>query len=604
MAKSIKEALELARAAAGIGPIGRPNVTQTSAIAEPARPTAEADRTPRKAVPVTIIQSASRRPDPQAHRVSPSVNQNKRARQVRSRPPTQDLLISSKTLHPPPAKPHSRKLAQPTLGITPAPPTVAKSLTVSPSARLLLTASADKTIVLAPQMELLGRKTQALVGDAQAQHEIALGVDFGTSSVKVVIGDSALGKSFAVPFGDHEGIEKYLLPARLFQTGSQFSLAEGEECHRDLKLAFLAAPMDQKNQVRIAAFLALVIQRARAWLLTNHAQIYRRTQLFWKLSVGLPAAHHQDSKLFKPFTQVCAAAWAVAGQAGVVDEPTVVELLRKPQITTGSDEDVEVMIVPEIAAQIYGFVVSTNFDREAQNIFLMADVGAGTVDASLFHVFPARGGKWDFEFFTSVIEPHGVSNLHRHRVDWWVKSLGESAASPNELIQQLRQFKFQTDQQCNIPDSFADYFSGIEVTERKDKPNPDDDFYDRTLAQVRGRALWRTWKDELLPKEMLAGVPFFLGGGGARMNFYEKLTDSMNAGLNGFSWLYASPRALVLPDDLIVDDIAKSDYDRLSVAYGLSRLELGRVLKALPKPKLLSTYETTWTDHYTSKDQC
>ncbi|QDL37230.1 hypothetical protein [Rhodoferax sediminis] len=474
---------------------------------------------------------------------------------------------------------------------------------MSPSARLLLTAGEDKAIALALQMELAGRTTQALVGEAQAQNEIALGVDFGTSSVKAVIGDSALGKSFVVPFGNQEGIEKYLLPSRLFQTGFEFALAGGSECHRDLKLAFLAAPQDQENQVRIVAFLALVIQRARAWLLTQHAQTYRRTQLFWKLSVGLPAAHYQDSTLFEPFAHLCAVAWAVAGRTGPVDEPTIVGLLRQPLAHTGSDQDAEVMVIPEIAAQIYGFVVSTSFDRKAQNIFLMADIGAGTVDASLFHVFPARGGKWDFEFFTSVVQPHGVSNLHRHRVDWWTYSLQESSA-PAGLAQQLLQFKFQTDQQGNIPNSFVDYFAGIEVNARKGVPGPDHDFYDKTLAQVQGSTLWRAWKNNLVSQQTLSGVPFFLSGGGARMKFYEALTTSMSKAFSSYSWLYATPRVMTPPDDLVVDDIARVDYDRLSVAYGLSRLELGRVLKALPMPRLISPPATSWTDHYISKDLC
>lgn len=512
-------------------------------------------------------------------------------------------MISNKTLHPPPAQPYPQKLAPPAPPVVPVRPAAFKPLAISPSTRLLLTAGVDKAIAFAPQMELAGRKTQALVGEAQAQHEIVLGVDFGTSSVKVVIGDSALGKSFVVPFGNYEGIEKYLLPSRLFQTGSQFSLAGGSECHRDLKLAFLAAPQDQHNQVRIVAFLALVIQRARAWLLTHHAQTYRRTQLFWKLSVGLPAAHYQDSTLFEPFARLCAVAWAVAGQAGRVDEPTIVEMLCQPPSITGSEHDAEVMIVPEIAAQIYGFVVSTSFDRKAKNIFLMADVGAGTVDASLFHVFPARGGKWDFEFFTSVVRPHGVSNLHRHRVDWWTEALEESAA-PTELAQQLLQFKFQTDQQCNIPASFANYFDGIKVNEGKSTRDPDREFFDGIWDQVRGGVVWKAWKDNLVPKEMLAGVPFFLSGGGARMKFYEALATSMSKAFPGCPWLYASSRTLVVPDDLVVDAIAKADYDRLSVAYGLSRLELGRVLRALPMPKLIAPPTTTWSHHYVSKDDC
>lgn len=605
MAKSIREAFELARAAAAtVVPTGRPDVTQTLAKAEPPRPPAATDPPPRSsAAPAPIGRSANHRPDPRARRASPPADYEKLETRGRSRPPTQDLVISYKTLHPGAAPQSPTKLVSPAPVAVPATPSIPNLLTVAPTARLLLTSGADKTIALAPQMELAGRQTQALAGEAHAQHEIALGVDFGTSSVKVVIGDSALGKSFAVPFGNHEGIEKYLLPSRLFQTGSQFSLAGGSECHRDLKLAFLAAPQNQDNQVRIVAFLALVIQRARAWLLMRHAQTYRRTQLFWKLSVGLPAAHYQDSNLFKPFAQLCTLAWVAAGQVGPVDETTIVELLRQPPSATGSDQDAEVLVVPEIAAQIYGFVVSTSFDRNAKNIFLMADVGAGTVDASLFHVFPARGGKWDFEFFTSIVRPHGVSNLHRHRVDWWTGALQESAA-PTELVQQLSHFKFQTDQQCQIPTSFANYFAGIKVNERQGAANPDRDFYDKMLAQVRGSALWRTWKDNLLPKETLAGVPFFLSGGGARMKFYSTLTASMMERPTGFSWLYATPRALAQPVDLVIDDSAEEDYDRLSVAYGLSRLELGRVLKALPIPKLLSPPTTTWTDHYVSKDLC
>ena len=321
------------------------------------------------------------------------------------------------------------------------------------------------------------------------------------------------------------------------------------------------------------------------------------------MSVGLPAAHYQDSTLFKPFAQLCAVAWAVAGQAGPVDESSIVELLQHPPAATGSDEDAEVIVVPEIAAQIFGFVMSTSFDRKAKNIFLMADVGAGTVDSSLFHVYPARGGKWDFEFFTSVVQPHGVSNLHRHRVDWWANALQESSA-PAGLAQQLLQFKFQTDQQCNIPNSFVDYFAGIEVKARKGVPSPDHEFFDRTLAQVQGSTLWRTWKDNLVSQQTLSGVPFFLSGGGARMKFYEALTASMSKALSSYSWLYATPRVMTPPDDLVVDDIARVDYDRLSVAYGLSRLELGRVLKALPMPRLISPPVTSWTDHYISKDLC
>ena len=116
--------------------------------------------------------------------------------------------------------------------------------------------------------------------------------------------------------------------------------------------------------------------------------------------------------------------------------------------------------------------------------------------------------------------------------------------------------------------------------------------------------MWRACNDNLLATRMLSGVPFFLCGGGARMKFYAALMTSLGERKNGFPWLYAVPGVLVPPDDLVIDDIAKAGYDRLSVAYGLSRLELGNVLKALPAPNLIEPPTANWTNHYVSKDSC
>ena len=59
-----------------------------------------------------------------------------------------------------------------------------------------------------------------------------------------------------------------------------------------------------------------------------------------------------------------------------------------------------------------------------------------------------------------------------------------------------------------------------------------------------------------------------------------------------------------VPDDLVADGIAEAEYDRLSVAYGLSRLEVGKVVKAMPQPKLDIPPVNSWRDNYTDKDQC
>jgi hypothetical protein len=46
------------------------------------------------------------------------------------------------------------------------------------------------------------------------------------------------------------------------------------------------------------------------------------------------------------------------------------------------------------------------------------------------------------------------------------------------------------------------------------------------------------------------------------------------------------------------------EYDRLSVAFGLSFLEVSAVLKATAIRKMDTQEPRNWRDNYTDKDQC
>lgn len=460
-----------------------------------------------------------------------------------------------------------------------------------------------KAASLLPRFETAGRATQILVGRPDDEREVVIGLDFGTSCVKVVIGDSALGKAFAVPFCKAEGITRFLLASRLCQTGRVFSLDSGTHTYRDLKLSLLASPTDPVLQQRVVAFLALIIRRARGWLLTEHNATYKRTAIAWKLAVGLPTAQHHQSPLSELFERLSHAAWLAAGEPGGITDTAIDTLLADASKRDETAAGVEVTVVPEIAAQIYGFVASNSFDKQAPNLYLMADVGAGTVDSSLFRVKQGKGGRWDFEFYTSVVEPNGVSNLHRYRVNWWSDVLTQAKA-PQHLIANLEQTKLITDQQFSTPESYSDYFSGLEAKLPKAVKSPDEEFFNlRVLAQVQGKTLWRTWKDNLLPQSSLANVPFFMCGGGVRMSYYQQLERRLSS-MPGYTWLKAECWVMGVPEDLVAEGVSEEEYDRLSVAYGLSRLEVGKIVKALPQPKLAIEPVNIWRDNYVDKDQC
>lgn len=474
----------------------------------------------------------------------------------------------------------------------------------------LINAGQDDYVYCAPAIS--GLELQSHGGFWSDEREVAIGLDFGTSSVKVIVGDSVLEKAFAVPFSQETDVRRYLLPSRLYETAEGFSLnGVGGDVHRDLKLALLADPKDGEAKIRVAAFLALVIRHARGWLLSEQRDVYAQTNILWKLAVGLPAAHHLQDERQGLFQRVALAGWLAASSSNQTLDRNVVSaaLARAAQLSSGDEptpisEDVEVSIVPEIAAQIYGYVASNRFDKQAQNLFLMVDVGAGTVDSSLFQVRAGRGGKFDFTFYTTEVQPNGVMNLHRDRMQWWGGALANAGGEFKPDPVQFHLSKFSTDRMTSIPDAYTGYFSNISVEFRIGVEDPDQSFFmKRVVAQVRGKTLWRTWKDGFLPTQNLSGIPMFLCGGGTRMTFYRNLEQEMQH-MPGCTWLKAVPRPLEIPRRLLAPGLSQQEYDRLSVAFGLSFLDVSEVIKAVPQATIAPDRVVSWRDNYIDKDQC
>ena len=340
-----------------------------------------------------------------------------------------------------------------------------------------------------------GKQLQVHNGKWRDEREVVIGLDFGTSSVKIVIGDQTEKVAFAVPFSNAEGVNRYLLPSRLYQTDSTFDLGGGTSVLRDLKLSLLADPKDLDAQVKVTAFLGLLIRHARGWLLSEHEGIYKHSHILWKLVLGLPSAHHLDGENQELFERLAAAAWRISARdiEDIGFDEVLNDLTTGQGAVTANPDFAEICVVPEIAAQIYGYVSSTSFDPHAQNIYLMVDIGAGTVDSCLFKVVPGRGGKWDFTFYTTQVQPNGVMNLHRNRMDWWKRALTPYQDKLELKLDEFESTMFFTDRLSSIPQDFKDYFSGIEIKFREGCDSPDRSFFiQRVVRQVRGSTLWKT----------------------------------------------------------------------------------------------------------------
>ena len=452
--------------------------------------------------------------------------------------------------------------------------------------------------------ETLGAMLAPPGAKAGPARELVMGLDFGTSSTKVVVADRTMNAAYAVPFMDSVGVASYLLPSALLETlEGVYALAGTGKRHADLKLAMLSALSDECACAKVCAFLALTIRQARAWLYESKGDQYLRADILWTLAIGQPAdqaasAHHRGH-----FELLAKVAWQLAGSPGPIHVEAALSAWRHRTELDLADE-LEVRPMAELSAQIHGFVSSSHFDVRLPNVYLLVDVGAGTVDASLFHVRKDQeGGTVSFDFYTHAVELLGAANLHRARLAWWLAQLRDMqrqldldndplATRIGSTAAELERMKLPTEFRGRYPDSYRSYVHGVEVGFEGGAKTPDARFYLDVRNQVAGKVLYGAWKQKLLTQEAICGMPFFLCGGGSRHPFYSALKTGLKKAA-GCTWLNANPRELVLPTNISAPGVAHGDYDRLSVAYGLSQLNVGTFERVVAlKPKAAALEET------------
>ena len=456
---------------------------------------------------------------------------------------------------------------------------------------------------LLPVDEPAGTPVQCHVGKPSTTRELAIGLDFGTSCVKVVVTDNTLEQSFAVPFRDLVGVNNYLLPSRLYEINNHFSLlsegvGDSSQIHRDLKLALLDNSTNIDVRRRVTGFFALLIRHVRSWFFDKQGDAYRNVEILWKLVLGLPAESTENVPLVSLYKSLGLAAWHAAGQTGAITR-SVCDIGAAIALKDDLGDEVEVCVMPELAAQIQGFLTSSQFDLKASNLYVIADVGAGTVDSCLLHVAKTATGGFIFDLHTTVVEPRGVMNLHRHRMSWWLKELVH-VKNAERVTGMLENLRVPTEQLKPLPESFDGYFTGVSTAFTGNGRSPDASFREGLLAQLQGKTAYRAFREGKLDQNQISAARSILCGGGSRMAYYQALSKELGKSPSGFSWLTMQPMALVLPRNLKAAGVPDKDFDRLSVAYGLSTMNLEAVRKIQPQARAIKTQRDssqTYTHH-------
>lgn len=450
--------------------------------------------------------------------------------------------------------------------------------------------------------------------------DLILGLDFGTSTVKAVIRDHTSGQSFSVPFAD-KGRNPFLLPTRVFCSPAGYSLDAGHVRIEDLKMRLIRCsaklPVEEFNDA--CAFLALVMRHCRGWLLDRYESLYRNHQLTWSVNLGMPARTYEDEGRVRLFRRL---AWAAAnlaadGKCRQVKEEEVtlfrqlsLEAYRhgEPEEKLGGFEILprDVDVVPEIAAQVFGFVQSTHWDPLRHSRFLLIDVGAGTVDTAFFAIVRKTDRAVNFVFYSAEVSPLGVNNLHGARIAWMREALRAGGIRDKSIDDFLHRIRNLPGDFPLVPDRVVDYAAGLEYVVPRGSRTVDEEFFHRELVPQVGDCFTQGKMEQKFLWKDLDSTPIFVCGGGARMELYRQIPEGLNQKLRGSGSVVATP--LPVPEKFTAPGLERVEYDRLSVAYGLSwqgagGRKLGEIIRREDiRPPLVSD-RASFTDRYISKDQ-
>ncbi len=412
--------------------------------------------------------------------------------------------------------------------------------------------------------------------------QLVIGLDLGTSTTKVIIGDPDRKRFYAVPLS-LGAKNPYLISTSIIKDELHniiIDTGDSLNAFRHIKLDLIKNKSNEAI-VHLAGYVAQIIRHSIRWFFSAHADDYRGIHLFWTMAMGLPVDSARQPELESRFriAAIAGAQAAISREAiAVANLDVLVEQVEEDLINQkangatscfeelGGDPRV-VVVVPEIAAQVVGLFRSRRWDREKPISFLM-DVGAGTVDSAVFSLVDAiqEGKELAFCAFSCNVNELGVIKLHQDRIDWLQENLPEGLSEREEVVAFLARLKHFNGESVAVPGNIDDYINHVEIVRGKSNFDPDrrynnqlgDKVYQDVLLDAKrkneGDSAWSSLRTMIC-------------GGGARSDFYRRYVQ----GISENSIFNLQVEVLEKPLNLDAPGLPSKEYDRLSVAYGLAQ---------------------------------
>ena len=403
---------------------------------------------------------------------------------------------------------------------------------------------------------------------------VTVGVDFGTSSTKVVasLPYEAGRPSVAIPAPRYGRVENhpYLWATATWLREDVFLAypATAATLLCDLKRGMMdgdsGAPVDEgvaakRGVTRIEAatgYVAHVMCYVRGWLVCNRPRFFKGREPVWFFNVGLPASTYDKIVLSTAYRKMAAAAWMLASSGEEVRVDTIRAFLQDQRVQSVGDSDgvaeaFGVAVTPEVAAGATGFAKSY---EGATGLYLMVDVGAATLDTCMFRLNKSLTGLDAYPLLAADVRPLGVEALH-----WFLENGRTIEGFAGQCDRCLREVIWST-----------------------------------RVNREPSAACWEAGGD----------LPVFLIGGGAGNELHRDVVAAVGPWLEGnvkgegIRMLDISSPKIDLPEPV-------EGFGRLAVAWGLSHppIEIGRIEPMSAIEDMEPTMGWDWRSSYVSKDQ-
>lgn len=445
-----------------------------------------------------------------------------------------------------------------------------------------------------------------------APRYVCLGLDFGTSSTKAVARLLPSGPAFAIPF---EGIASadhpYLAPTRLAVAAGgmlTLSMQNGIGWVEDLKVRLMEAPwqsapifagaaVSARPADLAAGYLALILRNALGWCDKSIRPSLGAAEIAWRMNVGIPARDFDAASIKEAFLIAAVAGWDLAAAGAALDLAQAarsVDLAKDGKLTPRGIGREMIEVVPEVAAGV------TTYARSPQRrigAHLFVDVGATTLDTSMFLLNQSPDGPRYAFLSADVATDLGALRLHRFRAD----ELGRLALARFAACDPLKP----------IPPTAIEC-----VPPKEDIAALDKRFSERCvigIGKVVAQAKQKAPKEISVPDGGPAEpIQILLSGGGIRLPLYQDAIQESGrrAAPGGGLGLRVrrfqeAPIPRPSPSDFRAPGLSDDDWQRLGIAYGLSFgfEDIGEFVppSAISKPPPLPRRDEG--ERYISKDQ-